>query len=109
MTEDERLKLAKRKIQERKGFYTHLIIYSFINVAYNLFNFGLLDGGKLRGIFPWWSSITLALGWGLCVAVHGLYSFYGERFFGFYKRWENLKIKEFMEKEEAERNYFSEE
>jgi len=85
---DEVYKRAKKRVEEIKGFYAHLIVYIIINailVAINL----LVTPGFL------WCLIPL-FGWGLGLFFHAVFGF---GLFGiFTKEWEDKKIKEFMAK-----------
>ncbi|HYP59037.1 MAG TPA: 2TM domain-containing protein [Thermomicrobiales bacterium] len=85
-TTDIRYQQARKRVEEIKGFYTHLVIYLVVNAF--LFAIDLIDGGN------WWFYWPL-LGWGIAVAIHGAVTFGVEGPFG--KRWEERKLRELME------------
>lgn len=82
--------LARKKVQKRKGFYSHL--FSYIIVIGFLLFLNILTGG-----FPWF--LIPAAGWGMGLAFHGLATF---DIPGFSKEWEQRKIREEMIRMEEE-------
>ncbi|MFT4413039.1 2TM domain-containing protein [Fredinandcohnia humi] len=88
MQNDEKYLRAKRKVQYLKAFYIHLTVYLLVNVILFFINLSF-DSGN------WWFLYPLG-GWGIGLLVHGLSTvFYG----GFGSKWEERKIKEYMEKD----------
>jgi 2TM domain len=87
MQHDEKYRLAKRRVLQRKGFYVHLATY--VGVMTLLFVIDFLDGGK------WWFYWPL-LGWGIGVAFHALSVFGIAGVWG--TEWEERKIREVMRK-----------
>ncbi len=88
-------KRAKKRVEEEKGFYTHLTIYIIINITIFFINSNFLDEGFRR-----WTQFHLYITpffWGIGLAVHGIRVFNNSAFFG--KKWEERKIKEFMDKD----------
>ncbi len=90
MTEQERERLnrykrAQDRVDEIKGFYTHLIAYLLITPFLILINyFTYWD-------FQWfWFPL---FGWGLGLATHGL------KVFGLGSQWEERKIRKLMEED----------
>lgn len=63
MTEDELLKRARRRVNLKMGFYTHLLVYVLVNG-------GLALMGLLRGGWTWQAAPLL--GWGLGLSIHGV-------------------------------------
>lgn len=88
--EEERYFIAKKRVEEIKGFYGNLVSYIVVNIGLMVVN--LLTSPHYLWFF--WPM----LGWGIGVLFHGLKVFNFIPFFG--KDWEQQKIKEFMEKEE---------
>jgi hypothetical protein len=91
MEDKEKLRKAKKRVKEVKGFYSHLAIY--VIVILFLFLINLFTGGG------WWF-YWVALGWGLAVAIHGVSILVNTGAFG--SKWEDKKVKKYMEKEEDE-------
>ena len=92
--EEDKYLLAKKKVENIKGFYGNLTSYIFVNIL-------------LIGINLWTSPNHLwfywpLMWWGLGVLFHGLKVFEVLPTLG--KDWEERKIKEFMEKEKENKN-----
>jgi hypothetical protein len=89
-TEEERYFIAKKRVEEIRGFYGNLISYIVVNcflIAINLTT-------SPNHLWFYWP----LLWWGVGVVFHGLKVFNYMPFFG--RDWEEQKVKEFMEKEE---------
>lgn len=95
--EEERYYQAKKRVEEIKGFYGHLISYVVVNVGLLVLN--LLTSPKHLWFF--WPM----LGWGIGLLFHALKVFNYSPFFN--KEWEDRKIREFMEKENESKNKWS--
>lgn len=95
-TEEERYNLAKKRVQEVKGFYGNLTAYIVVNIFLMVVNF-MTSPEHLWFYWP-------MLGWGIGVLFHGLRVFNYMPFLG--KDWEERKMKEFMEEEERRKNQF---
>ncbi len=77
---------AKERIQELRGFYSHLLVFVLINIF-------LVTVNLLTSWGDWWFYWPL-LGWGVGVAAHGAWVFWGRGLWG--KNWEERKIQELM-------------
>jgi hypothetical protein len=95
ITNDERYNLAYKRMRRIKGFYSHLMIYVFVNIFILIAStsHGIIGNEK----FWQWETFSTALFWGIGLAAHG-FSVFGRNLF-FSADWEERKIKEFMEKE----------
>jgi hypothetical protein len=96
-TQDEiKYQEALKRVKKLKGFYTHAIVYVFINIFIFFLNVNNLNEGEsyfqLKNFFT-------AFFWGIGLLAHGLSTFLPYFILG--KDWEERKIKEFMEKEKA--------
>jgi len=80
---------ARRKVEEIKGFYTHLIIYITINALLVILNLVTSPGS-------WWF-YWATIFWGFGLAWHGISVYSNQGVFS--KEWEDRKIKEYIEKE----------
>ena len=89
-TEEERYAKARKRVQEIKGFYSHLA--SFVMV--NLLLLGINLATSPRHLWFYWP----LLWWGLGLVIHGLKTFNFIPFFG--KEWEQRKINEYLENEQ---------
>ncbi|MAN58392.1 MAG: hypothetical protein CMC08_01000 [Flavobacteriaceae bacterium] len=102
-TPSSKYEKAKKRVEEIKGFYTHLAVYLIINVLLLLFNLGVFQNGWINLHIPSWSLFTTPFFWGIGLLGHGLYVFGGG--IRFYKNWEERKLRQFMEEEESALNH----
>jgi uncharacterized membrane protein len=86
---DESYERAKKRVEELKGFYGHLIAYIVVNVFLAIVNLLTTPG------FWWFLFVTFF--WGIGLVAHGLSVFTKRGIFS--KDWEDRKINEYMEKE----------
>jgi len=86
ISEEEIYSLARKRVEEKKGFYTHLIIYTVVNVM--LVVIWAVTGAG----FPWF--IFPLGGWGIGILFH----FLGVFVFSRTSNWEKREIEK-----EAER------
>lgn len=82
----EEYKNAKRAVNEKLGFYTHLSVYLLVNLFFLILN--LKQGGFIWAIYP-------AAGWGIGLLFHGLsvFSFFNNQ------SWKQKQIYKEMEKQ----------
>jgi len=82
---------AKKRVNERIGFYVHLIVYLIVNSFFHILNF--IQGEPYWAIFP-------AAGWGIGLFFHGV------GVFGFFNNstWKQKQIKKEIEKQRKHRN-----
>ncbi|MBU0520336.1 2TM domain-containing protein [bacterium] len=92
MDDKEIYERARRRVEELKGFYIHLAVFIIINLGLFLFNW-FTDRHHLWFI---WS----LFGWGIGLAIHGLYTFNFMPFLG--RDWEERKIQELVDKEKQQ-------
>jgi uncharacterized protein (DUF486 family) len=70
-TDDELRQIARKRAEEKAGFYTHLVIYTVVNLF--LIAVWWFTGGP--GTFPWF--VFILFGWGIGVVGHYLNVFHG--------------------------------
>ncbi|MFD1602655.1 2TM domain-containing protein [Flavobacterium artemisiae] len=92
--EDEKYLLAKKKVENIKGFYGNLTSYILVNVILIIVNLSTSP----NHLWFYWP----LLWWGVGVLIHGLKVF--ELLPSLGKDWEEKKIKELMEKEKNNKN-----
>lgn len=96
-TQDEiKYQEALKRVKKIKGFYTHAIVYVFVNIMIVFINVKNLDPGETYFQFK---NFMTAFFWGIGLVAHGLSVFVPNWIMG--QNWEERKIKEFMEKEKA--------
>ncbi len=81
---------AKTRVEELRKFYGHLTSYTLVISGLTGLNY-YID----RWAYMWF--LWAAFGWGIGLIFHALRTFNLNPFFG--KKWEDRKIREFMEKE----------
>ncbi|NND63976.1 MAG: 2TM domain-containing protein [Flavobacteriaceae bacterium] len=97
--DENKFERAKKRVDEIKGFYTHLLVYIVINIALILLQLGFFNGFSNYN-YSGWALFSTPFFWGIGLFFHGLYVF--QHKFKFFKKWEERKIKEYMEKDEKE-------
>ncbi len=105
---------ARKRLEDEKGFYSHLTIYIIINIVIiivrsnilSFFNININDNQSFKDWLDWHILFT-PLTWGIGLAIHGLWAFrkssllkkwYKKSIFS--KEWEERKIQEFIDDEE---------
>lgn len=86
METNEKYVSAKKRVENLKAFYIHLMVYVLVNIL--LFTINIIsEPDNLWFFYP-------LAGWGIGVTVHGISTLaYGK----FGADWEERKIKEYME------------
>ena len=103
-SDTNKYKKAKKRVEDIKGFYIHFSIYLMVNFTLFLFAADVFDGLEEMH-FPNWGYFTTPFFWGIGVFFHGLHVF-GKNI-SFFKKWEDRKIKEYMDQEESDYDDFS--
>lgn len=81
---------AKKRVEELKGFYGHLVSYIVVNVFLAIINFFTTP--------EFWWFLFIAFFWGIGLVSHALSVFMKRGIFS--KEWEEKKIKKYMEEED---------
>ena len=89
-TEETSYRRVKERVEELKGFYTHLAVWLVVNLGLLLIDLAAGSG--------WWFFWPL-VGWGVAVAIHAVVVFGIEGPLG--RGWEERKIRELMEREQG--------
>ena len=87
MDEQARYQEAKKRVEDIKGFYFHLVTFILVNAVLVVINL-LTSPEYLWFIWP-------IIGWSVGLVIHGFSVF--SNIWG--KSWEERKIKEIMEKD----------
>jgi hypothetical protein len=90
MNEEEKYKYAKKRVDEIRGFYSHLISYGAINVMLVIIWFVTTGGTG----YPWFLWVLGWWGFGLFWHAIGIFVFSKMEKGG----WEQRKIREIMDK-----------
>ena len=94
-TDYERYQKAKKRVQEIKGFYSHLASYILVMIVLIFINL------RYSPQYLWF--VWTLLGWGIGVFIHAVMVFNIFPFIG--RDWEEKKIKQFMEEEKSKNKY----
>lgn len=89
---------AKKKVEVLKHFYAHLAVFIVLNSLIILVSANVFGGEKVD--FTRWSVYFTLFFWGIGLVSHALYvcfELYARN--SFLKKWEQKKIKEFLEEE----------
>ena len=89
MDEQALYERAKKRVEEIKGFYAHLMTYVLVNLALIVLNMVTSP----RDLWFFWP----LFGWGIGVVAHAASVFGPGRLWG--AAWEERKIKELKEKD----------
>jgi hypothetical protein len=89
MEEQDRYARARRRVEEIRGLYEHLVLY----IAVNLLLFGINMLFSPDSLWFYWVTFF----WGIAVVLHGFGVYVEGRIFG--SAWEKKKIREIMEHE----------
>jgi hypothetical protein len=65
-TDDQLRQRARRRVNQKMGFYIHLAVYVLVNLGLAAIN--LASGGQRWHLWP-------LAGWGLGLAIHGIVTF----------------------------------
>ena len=79
MSEEEIYQIARKRVEDKKGFFSHLIVYIVVNVVLILV-WAFASGGG----FPWF--IFPLGGWGIGIIFHALGVFVFNKETGWEKR-----------------------
>ena len=90
-TEDFDYKSAKKKVKKIKGFYIHLLVYIFVNIAF--FAVEIRQKGFEDAMTDIWNYRSAFL-WGIGIFAHWASTFGIHIFFG--KDWEERKVEKLM-------------
>ncbi len=96
--EEKRYLKAKKRIEELKQFYKHLVVYIVVNTFISLRKIirNLDNGETLNEAFFDSSTFIVWFFWGIAIVLQAFKVFGFDLFMG--KNWEEQKIKELMNK-----------
>ncbi len=96
--EDLSYKTAQKRVKDIKGFYIHLVVYLFVNVALIIADINIKSFKDIEFEI---SNFYTPFLWGIGLTAHWASVFGPGVLLG--KNWEEKKIKEIMEKEREQR------
>lgn len=97
---------AKKRVQELKGFYTHLMVYIMINTMITLVKIVGTSyyGENFMGPIWHFSTFSTWFFWGLGLAFHGVKVFALPSFFN--REWEERQIQKYMDEDRKTANKY---
>ena len=98
----QKLKRAKKQVEELKGFYIHLTVYILVNLFISTMkvwrNMG--DGETFNEAFWDFGTFAVWCFWGIGVVFHAIKVFMRNPIFG--KDWEEKQIQKYLERDRNE-------
>jgi len=102
---------AVKRVDDIKGFYTHLSVYIIVNIILlltrNSFNFFVVGNSAFgdSDLLNWinWETYGTPIFWGIFLIFHFISVFVKNPFLG--KEWEERHIQKFIEEERPRNNY----
>lgn len=88
-TDDPAVQRAKKRVEDLKGFYVHLIVYIVVNTGLVILD--LVQGDGIQ--WAYW----VMIGWGIGLLSHAASVFIFEGRLG--SNWERRKLEQFTEEE----------
>ena len=85
LSDEEILKQARKRVEEKKGFLIHLMVYVLVNLLVILMWAFVTGGG-----YPWF--VWMAGGWGIGLLFHGLGVFVFNKTSGWERRQMDAEI-----------------
>ena len=101
-TEKEKLKRAKKRVDQIKGFYVHLAVYIVVNLI--IVGSFMIRNGFGGEPVDFWGAFSTPVFWGIGLAFHGLHVFGIHGIFG--PQWEERQIRKYMEEDRREAEKF---
>ncbi|MCK0190142.1 2TM domain-containing protein [Arenibacter sp. F20364] len=93
---------AKKRVDNLKNFYAHIVIYVIMSLLLFLFKGRIIDffvgkGVRDEGFLTWmdWNFVFIPIIWGVVLLVIGIYHFRFKS--GFIKKWEARQLRKYME------------
>lgn len=93
---------AKKRVEELKGFYIHLMVYIFVNIMIStvIVVSHIYDGDSFIEAFFDFGTWSTWLFWGIGIFFHGLKVFSYNPFFN--KEWEERQMQKYLEEDRNE-------
>ncbi|MFH6604312.1 2TM domain-containing protein [Maribacter algicola] len=101
-SERAKLRRARKKVEELKGFYWHMAIYLTVNlfISISKISRNMFSGESFGEGFLEFETFAVWVFWGVGLAFHAVKVFSLNPIFG--KKWEERQIKKYMEQDSKE-------
>ncbi len=105
-TDRMKMRRARKRVQELKGFYRHLMVYLTINTVIIIVKIAGNSnyGDTFMGPFWHFSTFATPLFWGIGLGFHAMKVFSPNWVFG--HKWEERQIQKYIEQEKKEAEKF---
>lgn len=100
--QNDKLKRAKKRVEQIKGFYVHLAVYIVVNLV--IVGSVLIQRGWQSDTMHIWATLSTPVFWGIGLAFHALHIFGINGILG--RRWEEKQIRKYMEEDRREAEKF---
>ena len=99
---------AKKRVDELKGFYMHLLVYVLVNIfiSTTIIIGNLNDGVSLATILSKFGVYSVWIFWGIGIFFHGIGVLKTNVIFG--KDWQRKKIQQYLEEDKEASKKFLE-
>ncbi len=106
MNKTDKMIRAKKHVDELKGFYIHLLVYTLVNIFITSVTViaRINDGESFGEAFFSFGSFSTAIFWGIGLAFHAAKVYNFSPFFS--KDWEESQIQKYIEKDKSEAEKF---
>lgn len=103
---NEKLRRAKKRVQDLKGFYIHFAVYIAVNTFISTMKIvqNLGDGESFNDAFWDFGTFAVWFFWGIGVVFHAIKVFSYNPFFS--KDWEERQIQKYMDRDKKEAEKF---
>lgn len=93
---------AKKRVEEIKGFYMHLIVYVLVNlfISATIIVGSMGDGDSLAEVLSNFGVYAVWVFWGIGIFFHALGVLNTNPILG--KKWEEQKLKKYMEEDKEQ-------
>lgn len=99
---EDKMKRAKKRVDELKGFYIHLAVYVAVN-AFIMINIAVRSLNDSDSFWEFGTFVTPVF-WGIGLLFHAVHTFRINPFLG--KDWEQRQIQKFMDEDKREANKY---
>ena len=100
--QNDKLKRAKKRVEQIKGFYIHLAVYITVNLV--IAGSIMIQSGWRTDAIHIWATLSTPVFWGIGLAFHALHVFGINGILG--RRWEEKQIRKYMEEDRREAEKF---
>ncbi len=104
-SENAKMRRARKRVEDLKGFYGHVLVYSIVNFVLFLVRGNVLDyyqnNNPDKNFVEWidWNILIVPVLWGIGLLFHAAKVYQYK--FRFIRKWEERQIDKILKKEES--------